>query len=119
MTLELADRSITHPKGVAEDVFVKVGSFHFPTDFVVVDFEAELRENELLLNHDPPINISPMIMIDPNPEKFTDEPAPACLPPPGDDESFLKEDVQEENFQVYSNPLFEFDDNYNSSDINP
>ncbi|GJS37224.1 hypothetical protein Tco_0535606 [Tanacetum coccineum] len=36
-----------------------------------------------------------------------------------DDESFLKEDVQEENFQVYSNPLFEFDDNYNSSDINP
>ncbi|GJR13087.1 reverse transcriptase domain-containing protein [Tanacetum coccineum] len=27
MTLELADRSITHPKGVAEDVFVKVGKF--------------------------------------------------------------------------------------------
>ncbi|GJS05935.1 reverse transcriptase domain-containing protein [Tanacetum coccineum] len=43
MTLELADRSITHPKGVAEDVFVKVGSFHFPTDFVVVDFEADPR----------------------------------------------------------------------------
>nr|GEX44854.1 reverse transcriptase domain-containing protein [Tanacetum cinerariifolium] len=41
MTLELADRSITHPKGVAEDVFVKVGKFHFPTDFVVVDFEAD------------------------------------------------------------------------------
>ncbi|GJW54286.1 reverse transcriptase domain-containing protein [Tanacetum coccineum] len=41
MTLELADRSITHPKGLAEDVFVKVGSFHFPTDFVVVDFEAD------------------------------------------------------------------------------
>ncbi|GJU52969.1 reverse transcriptase domain-containing protein [Tanacetum coccineum] len=41
MTLELADRSITRPKGVAEDVFVKVGSFHFPTDFVVVDFEAD------------------------------------------------------------------------------
>nr|GEY90517.1 reverse transcriptase domain-containing protein [Tanacetum cinerariifolium] len=43
MTLELADRSITHPKGVAEDVFVKVGKFHFPTDFVVVDFEADPR----------------------------------------------------------------------------
>ncbi|GKC91704.1 reverse transcriptase domain-containing protein [Tanacetum coccineum] len=41
MTLELADRSITRPKGVAEDVFVKVGKFHFPTDFVVVDFEAD------------------------------------------------------------------------------
>nr|GFC74069.1 reverse transcriptase domain-containing protein [Tanacetum cinerariifolium] len=43
MTLELADKSITHPKGVAEDVFVKVGKFHFPTDFVVVDFEADPR----------------------------------------------------------------------------
>nr|GEV55071.1 hypothetical protein [Tanacetum cinerariifolium] len=43
MTLELADRSITHPKGVAEDVFVKVGKFHFHTDFVVVDFEADPR----------------------------------------------------------------------------
>nr|GEV53317.1 putative reverse transcriptase domain-containing protein [Tanacetum cinerariifolium] len=43
MTLELADRSITCPKGVAEDVFVKVGKFHFPTDFVVVDFEVDPR----------------------------------------------------------------------------
>nr|GEU50531.1 reverse transcriptase domain-containing protein [Tanacetum cinerariifolium] len=43
MTLELADRSITRPKGVAEEVFVKVGKFHFPTDFVVVDFEADPR----------------------------------------------------------------------------
>nr|GEV15873.1 retrotransposon protein, putative, Ty3-gypsy subclass [Tanacetum cinerariifolium] len=43
MTLELADRSITHPKGVAEDVFVKMRKFHFPTDFVVVDFKVEPR----------------------------------------------------------------------------
>nr|GEW28292.1 reverse transcriptase domain-containing protein [Tanacetum cinerariifolium] len=43
MTLELADRSITLPKGVTEDVFVKVGKFHFPTDFVVVDLEADPR----------------------------------------------------------------------------
>nr|GEU75687.1 reverse transcriptase domain-containing protein [Tanacetum cinerariifolium] len=43
MTLELADRSINRPKGVAEDVFVKVGKFYFPTDFVVVDFEADPR----------------------------------------------------------------------------
>nr|GEV37573.1 reverse transcriptase domain-containing protein [Tanacetum cinerariifolium] len=40
MTLELANRSITRPKGVSEDVFVKVGKFHFSTDFEVVDFEA-------------------------------------------------------------------------------
>nr|GFA40734.1 hypothetical protein [Tanacetum cinerariifolium] len=38
-----ADRSITRPKGVAEDVFVKVGKFHFPTNFVGVDFEADPR----------------------------------------------------------------------------
>nr|GEW64330.1 reverse transcriptase domain-containing protein [Tanacetum cinerariifolium] len=43
MTLELADRSITRPKGVVEDVFVKVEKFHFPTDFVVVDFKADPR----------------------------------------------------------------------------
>nr|GFC32748.1 hypothetical protein [Tanacetum cinerariifolium] len=43
MTLELADRSITHPKGVFEEVFIKVGKFHFLTDFVVVDFEADPR----------------------------------------------------------------------------
>ncbi|GKB79703.1 reverse transcriptase domain-containing protein [Tanacetum coccineum] len=43
ITLELADRSITYPKGLAEVVFVKVGKFHFPTDFVVVDFEADPR----------------------------------------------------------------------------
>nr|GEX60377.1 reverse transcriptase domain-containing protein [Tanacetum cinerariifolium] len=43
MTLELANRLITCPKGVAEDVFVKVGKFHFPTDFVVVDFKADPR----------------------------------------------------------------------------
>nr|GFA43331.1 hypothetical protein [Tanacetum cinerariifolium] len=43
MILELADRSITHPKGVVEDVFVKVGKFHFPIDFMVLDFEAGPR----------------------------------------------------------------------------
>nr|GEV00600.1 hypothetical protein [Tanacetum cinerariifolium] len=43
MTLELADHSISHPVGVVEDVFVKVGTFHFSADFVVVDFDADPR----------------------------------------------------------------------------
>nr|GEV49562.1 reverse transcriptase domain-containing protein [Tanacetum cinerariifolium] len=43
MTLELANRSITRPKGVTKNVFVKVGKFHFPINFVVVDFEADPR----------------------------------------------------------------------------
>ncbi|GJY09051.1 reverse transcriptase domain-containing protein [Tanacetum coccineum] len=43
MTLELADRSITKPIGIAEDVYVTVGKFQFPADFVVVDFEPDPR----------------------------------------------------------------------------
>nr|GFA74209.1 reverse transcriptase domain-containing protein [Tanacetum cinerariifolium] len=41
MTLELADCLISRPIGVAEDVFVKVGTFHFLADFVVVDFDTD------------------------------------------------------------------------------
>nr|GEW53611.1 reverse transcriptase domain-containing protein [Tanacetum cinerariifolium] len=43
MTLELADRSITSPVGIAEDVYVKVSSFYFLANFVVVDFDADPR----------------------------------------------------------------------------
>nr|GFA27197.1 reverse transcriptase domain-containing protein [Tanacetum cinerariifolium] len=43
MTLELADRSISHSVGVAEGVYVKVGTFHFLADFIVVDFDADPR----------------------------------------------------------------------------
>nr|GEW51958.1 reverse transcriptase domain-containing protein [Tanacetum cinerariifolium] len=43
MTLELADRSISRLVRVAKDVYVKVGSFYFPVDFVVVDFDADPR----------------------------------------------------------------------------
>ncbi|GJR31727.1 reverse transcriptase domain-containing protein [Tanacetum coccineum] len=43
MTLELADRSITQPIGIAKDVYVKVGKFQFSADFVVVDFDADPR----------------------------------------------------------------------------
>ncbi|GJT18701.1 reverse transcriptase domain-containing protein [Tanacetum coccineum] len=37
MTLELVNRSVAYPVGVAEDVFVKVGKLHFLADFIVVD----------------------------------------------------------------------------------
>nr|GEY56998.1 reverse transcriptase domain-containing protein [Tanacetum cinerariifolium] len=43
MILQLANRSTTRPAGIAEDVFVKVGKFHFPTDFVVVDYVVDPR----------------------------------------------------------------------------
>ncbi|GJR97681.1 reverse transcriptase domain-containing protein [Tanacetum coccineum] len=43
MTLELADRSVAHPKGVAKDVFVKVGKFYFLADFIGVDYDVDPR----------------------------------------------------------------------------
>ncbi|GJR16196.1 reverse transcriptase domain-containing protein [Tanacetum coccineum] len=43
MKLALADRSVAHPKGVAEDVFVKVGKFYFLADFLVVDYDVDPR----------------------------------------------------------------------------
>nr|GEU46312.1 DNA-directed DNA polymerase [Tanacetum cinerariifolium] len=43
MVLELADRIISKPTGVAASVFVKVGKFYFPADFVVLDFIADPR----------------------------------------------------------------------------
>nr|GEZ13090.1 reverse transcriptase domain-containing protein [Tanacetum cinerariifolium] len=43
MVLELADRTISKPTGVAENFFVKVGKFYFPADFVVLDFIADPR----------------------------------------------------------------------------
>nr|GEX23746.1 reverse transcriptase domain-containing protein [Tanacetum cinerariifolium] len=43
MVLELADRTISKPTGVAENVFLKVGKFYFPVDFVVLDFIADPR----------------------------------------------------------------------------
>nr|GEX91993.1 reverse transcriptase domain-containing protein [Tanacetum cinerariifolium] len=44
----LADHSISHSVRVAEDVYVKVGTFHFPTDFVVVDFDDDPRVRLIL-----------------------------------------------------------------------
>ncbi|GJY69875.1 reverse transcriptase domain-containing protein [Tanacetum coccineum] len=43
MTLELANRTICTPAGIARDVFVLVGKFTFPADFVIVDYESDPR----------------------------------------------------------------------------
>ncbi|GJZ70787.1 putative reverse transcriptase domain-containing protein [Tanacetum coccineum] len=228
MPLELADRSITYPKGLAEDIFVKVGKFHFPTDFVVVDFKADPRvplilersflrtgralidvyEGELILrdgnkqiifhvNDITKKNVNESIKMVNNTckdnfKKFTDEPALVRLPPSEDDnkekqevknfaestakrqtlfantstlpsiepkdslimgdehlstfsaeeivlipresedtsrsdnknvlpscDDFSSINVPHDNSVTFSNPLFEFDVNFNSSDINP
>nr|GEY88680.1 hypothetical protein [Tanacetum cinerariifolium] len=43
MTLKLANHSVSKPIGIAKEVSFKVGVFHFPADFVVVDFEPDPR----------------------------------------------------------------------------
>ncbi|GJZ03746.1 reverse transcriptase domain-containing protein [Tanacetum coccineum] len=169
MTLELANRSITHPMGIAEDVVVRVDGFTFLVDFVVVNFEPDPRvpiilgrpflrtakalidlyEEKLTLrvgkeelvyyadkseknknkhcvhaisvidfSKDDPFSGSTTTHFD-NFEKFADELAPLDLLPPGNDNSTLKKVLNEENFQVNLNPLFELDDNFKSSTINP
>ncbi|GJU28313.1 reverse transcriptase domain-containing protein [Tanacetum coccineum] len=52
-----------------------------------------------------------------NLEEFADELTLLDSFLPGNDDSILKKVVQEENFQVYSNPLFEFDDHFTSSNV--
>lgn len=39
--LQLADRSVSRPDGIVEDVLVQVGSLIFPVDFVILDFEPD------------------------------------------------------------------------------
>ncbi|GKC04694.1 reverse transcriptase domain-containing protein, partial [Tanacetum coccineum] len=149
MTLELSNRSITHPMGIAEDVVVRVDGFTFLADFVVVKFEPYPRVPIILRR---PFLRTAKALIDLYEETLTlrvgkedfvyyadkseknknkhfvhaisffsgeDELAPPDSLPLGNDDSTLKKDLHEENFQVYSNPLFKFDDNFKSSTINP
>ncbi|GKB02087.1 reverse transcriptase domain-containing protein [Tanacetum coccineum] len=51
MTLELASRSVAYSEGVAEDVFIKVGTFYFLADFVVVDYDVDPRVPLIIGRH--------------------------------------------------------------------
>ncbi|GJY14866.1 reverse transcriptase domain-containing protein [Tanacetum coccineum] len=167
MTLELANHSVTHPMGIAQDVVVRVDGFTFLADFVVVNFEPDPRVSIILGR---PFLHTAKALIDLYEEKLTlrvgsdelvfyaekseksknkqfahaisvidflkDEPFSGsttnhsdALPPSSspvktsdnleefaDELTLLKKDV---HFQVYSNPLFEFDDNFTSSNVNP
>ncbi|GJQ92244.1 reverse transcriptase domain-containing protein [Tanacetum coccineum] len=180
MTLELANRSVTHPMGIAEDVVVRVDGFTFLADFVVVNFEPDPRvpiilgrpflrtakalidlyEETLTLrvgkeelvyyadkseknkekkfvhaisiidfSKDDPFSgittipsdapfpsSSPMKTSDSTFEEFINDFTHPNSLPPGDDVSIHKKDIHEETF---SNPLFEFNDNFKSSNVNP
>ncbi|XP_074298534.1 uncharacterized protein LOC141629429 [Silene latifolia] len=47
--ISLADRSNIYPKGVVEDVLVKVGEMFFPADFYVIEMEPEKGSTPILL----------------------------------------------------------------------
>ncbi|GJY59082.1 hypothetical protein Tco_0458974 [Tanacetum coccineum] len=142
MTLELANRSVTHPMDprvpiilerpflrtakalidlYEEKLTLRVGSdelvFYaekseksknkqFAHAISVIDFSKDEPFSGSTINHSDalPPSSSPVKTSD-NLEEFADE------------LTLLKEVVHEENFQVYSNPLFEFDDNFTSSNV--
>ncbi|GKC28342.1 reverse transcriptase domain-containing protein [Tanacetum coccineum] len=136
MTLELANRSITHPMGrpflrtakvlidlYEEKLTLRVGSdelvFYaekskksknkkFAHAISVIDFLKDEPFSGNTTNHSDalPPSSSPVKTSD-NLEEFADE------------LTLSKKDVHKENFQVYSSPLFEFDDNFTSSNVNP
>ncbi|GKE34824.1 reverse transcriptase domain-containing protein, partial [Tanacetum coccineum] len=68
MSLELTNQSVAYPVGVAEDVFVKVGKFYFPTDFVVVDYDVDPR---IPLNLGRPFLRTARVLIDVHDEELT------------------------------------------------
>src|SRR5438270_8926405 len=41
ISLQLADRSIVYPRGIIEDMLIKVEHFIFPVDFVVLDMKED------------------------------------------------------------------------------
>ena len=61
VTLQLADRSLKHPKGVIEDVLVKVDKFIFPANIIVLDMEED-KEIPIILGR--PFLVTGRAMID-------------------------------------------------------
>ena len=46
MALQLADRSVKFPKGVVEDLLIRIGKLIIPVDFVVMEMEHCYRETK-------------------------------------------------------------------------
>ncbi|GKE98873.1 putative reverse transcriptase domain-containing protein [Tanacetum coccineum] len=43
LTVELADRIVKYPKGIAENVLVRIGKFTFPVDFIILDMPKDIK----------------------------------------------------------------------------
>ncbi|GJT55706.1 putative reverse transcriptase domain-containing protein [Tanacetum coccineum] len=43
LTVELANRTVKYPKGIAENVLVRIGKFTFPIDFIILDMLEDIK----------------------------------------------------------------------------
>nr|GEV78595.1 hypothetical protein [Tanacetum cinerariifolium] len=43
LTVELADRTVKYPKGIAENVLVRIGKFVLPVDFIILDMPVDIK----------------------------------------------------------------------------
>nr|GEU35593.1 reverse transcriptase domain-containing protein [Tanacetum cinerariifolium] len=104
MTLELANRAICTPAGIARDVFVSVGKFTFPADFVIVDYESDPRVPFILGR---PFLRTAHALID----EFADELALITFPPEYDDDlQFdIESDLTEIEYLLHYDPIKDID----------
>nr|GEY50758.1 copia protein [Tanacetum cinerariifolium] len=104
MTLKLANRAICTLAGIVRDVFVLVGKFTFPADFVIVDYESDpidsIDEDNLIDLYD---NLA-----DTMPEMFTDEHALDYSSPS------LYNEYDDDLFEVESDTEYVYDDPFDS-----
>nr|GEZ94475.1 reverse transcriptase domain-containing protein [Tanacetum cinerariifolium] len=132
MTLELANRVICTPDGIARDIFVLVGKFTFPADFVVVDYESDprvplilgrpfLRTAPSYSNHPyrESVNLINIFNLSANSllEEFADELALISYPPYYDDTRAcdIESDIREIEFLLYQCKDSDFKDSIDQS----
>ncbi|GJW63024.1 hypothetical protein Tco_0114908 [Tanacetum coccineum] len=94
--------------------------FNVPNYIGFKDLFAQMYSgNPTIQSNDSFSSSSPMKTSDSTFKEFTDKFTLPNSSPPGDDVSILKNDFQEETFRIISNPLFEFNDSFKSSNVNP
>ncbi|GJU44778.1 reverse transcriptase domain-containing protein [Tanacetum coccineum] len=123
--IDLYEETLTLQVGKEElvyyaDKFEKNEEKKFVHAISIIDFSKDDPfSGSTTIPSDAPFPSSfPMKTSDSTFEKFTDEFTLPNSLPPGNDNSIHKKDIHEETFRIYSNPLFEFDDNFKSSNMN-
>ncbi|GKA75464.1 hypothetical protein Tco_0781842 [Tanacetum coccineum] len=110
--IELANRDICTPKGIARDVFVSVGKFTFLADFVIVNYESDPRG----VYHSSSLVFTFMRISDYFLEEFADELAHITFPPGNDDLPFDAEsDLLELEYLLNHDPVKDMDSIFEDS----